>query len=66
MLTFTQGIIRWIASSGFKIRQNLVTLPAAAMRTSASLSQSSRTYAGTRSELKAKQKIDIQAQVHDQ
>lgn len=41
--TFTQGRICWIASSGLKIRQNFVTLPAAAIRTSASLSRSSRT-----------------------
>lgn len=44
----------WIASSGLKIRQNLVTFPAAAIRTSASLSRSSRTYAGTRSVLRQK------------
>lgn len=43
-----------MASSGLKIRQNLVTLPAAAIRTSASLSLSSRTYAGTRSILEQK------------
>lgn len=41
--TFTHGRICWIASSGLNIRQNLVTLPAAAMRTSASLSRSKRT-----------------------
>jgi len=33
------------------MRQNLVTFPAAAIRTSASLSQSRRAYAGTRSVL---------------
>ena len=47
--TFTQGRICWIASSGLKMRQNLVTFPAAAIRTSASLSRSNRTYAGTKS-----------------
>ena len=50
--TFTQGRICWIASWGLKIRQNLVTFPAAAMRTSASLSRRSLTYAGTKSALK--------------
>lgn len=49
--TFTQGRICWIASSGLRIWQNFVTFPAAAMRTSASLSRRSRTYAGTRSVL---------------
>nr|ABJ99601.1 NBS-LRR type resistance protein [Beta vulgaris] len=45
--SLTHGRICWIANSGLKIRQNFVTLPAAAIRTSASLSLSSRTYAGT-------------------
>ena len=36
--TFTQRRMCWIARSGLRIRQNLVTLPAAAIRTSASLS----------------------------
>ena len=34
------------------MRENLVTFPAAAIRTSASLSRSNRTYAGTNSDLK--------------
>jgi hypothetical protein len=34
------------------MRQNLVTFPAAAIRTSASLSRSNRTYAGTKSVLR--------------
>lgn len=50
-VTFTQGRICWIASSGSRILQNFVTFPAAAIRTSASLSRSRRTYAGTRSVL---------------
>lgn len=50
-VTFTQGRICCIASSGSRILQNFVTFPAAAIRTSASLSRSRRTYAGTRSVL---------------
>lgn len=57
MCTFTQGRICWIDSSGLKIRQNLVTLPADAIRTSASLSRSKRTYAGTKSVLWIKSQI---------
>jgi len=49
--TFTHGRICCCATWGLTIPQNLVTLPAAAIRTSASLSRSRRTYAGTSSVL---------------
>lgn len=53
MHAFKHGTICCIATSGFNNWQNLVTVPAAAMRTSASLSRSSQTYAGTKSDLKS-------------
>jgi len=49
--TLTHGRICWIEICGFNMRQNLVTFPAAAIRTSASLSRRRRTYAGTKSAL---------------
>jgi hypothetical protein len=50
-LTLTQGRMCCEATCGLTIAQNLVTLLAAAIRTSASLSRSSRPYAGTSSVL---------------
>jgi hypothetical protein len=59
--SLTQGRMYCEATCGLTMLQNLVTLPAAAIRTSASLSRSSRPYAGTSSVLFP---VDTRMSVH--